>query len=189
MDYENGIWVFGYGSLLWNPGFEYSEHQLATLHGFRRAFCLWSIHYRGTMAAPGLVLGLDPALDERCEGVAFFVPAGAAAAVHAYLQERELVSYAYHERLEPLTLADGRAVLALCYVVDPEHSQYAGGLDLHSQADVITRAAGSAGPNSAYLENTVRHLAELGIADESMAKLHELVRLRAQHGVAPPYEP
>jgi len=185
MNYENGIWVFGYGSLIWNPGFEFAEQQLATLYGFRRAFCLWSIHYRGTEKAPGLVLGLDPSESECCEGVVFFVPAAAAPTVHAYLQERELVSYAYHERQERLTLADGRAVSALCYVVDPAHSQYAGGLDLQTQADVITRAAGSAGPNSAYLENTVQHLAALGIADKSMEELHEMVCLGANRPAVP----
>lgn len=175
MDYENGLWVFGYGSLIWNPGFEFVDQQLATLSGFRRAFCLWSIHYRGTENAPGLVLGLDPSANERCEGVAFFVAPAMAAEVHAYLQERELVSYAYHERLESLALADGREVSALCYVVDPAHSQYAGGLELQAQADVIAKAAGSAGPNREYLENTTQHLAALGIADESMENLHKLV--------------
>ncbi len=171
MQYENGIWVFGYGSLIWNPGFEYRSVQRATLKGFRRAFCLWSVHYRGTRDHPGLVLGLDPMAGARCEGVAYFVAPDQAGAVHRYLRARELVSYAYHERFLPLRLADGEEVQALCYIVDPAHSQYAGGLALAEQARVIGAAAGSAGPNIEYLQNTARHLEKLGIKDPEMERL------------------
>ena len=175
MDYKNGIWVFGYGSLIWNPGFAYEARQRATLTGFRRGFCLWSVHYRGTAERPGLVLGLDPAAGVACEGVAYFIGADKAEAVHSYLHARELVSYAYFEQVERLTLADGREVSALCYVVDTTHAQYAGGLGLAAQAEVIRRAKGSAGPNSEYLQNTTQHLATLDIRDPEMAALWALV--------------
>lgn len=175
MQYENGIWVFGYGSLIWNPGFAYAAKQRATLTGFQRGFCLWSVHYRGTAERPGLVLGLDPAVGVACEGVAYYIGADEAAAVHKYLQERELVSYAYFEQEELLTLADGRQVLALCYVVDTAHAQYAGGLGLAKQADVIRQAKGSAGPNREYLQNTAQHLAALEIRDPDMDALWALV--------------
>lgn len=175
MQYKNGIWIFGYGSLIWNPGFEFEAKQRATLTGFNRAFCLWSVHYRGNEAQPGLVLGLDPAQGVSCEGIAYFVAAETAEDVHLYLRERELVSYAYHERLETLSLADGQQVEALCYVVDPEHSQYAGGLSLVEQAQVIKIASGSAGENLEYLHNTAEHLKALGIDDPEMHSLLALV--------------
>jgi len=176
MQYENGIWVFGYGSLIWNPGFAFETKQRACLTGFDRAFCLWSVHYRGNEAQPGLVLGLDPAEGVACEGVAYYVAPKNAEQVHLYLRARELVSYAYHERLEALTLADGQQVQALCYIVDPAHSQYAGGLSLAAQAQVISSAQGSAGPNLEYLHNTAEHLQALGIDDPTMRRLVALTK-------------
>lgn len=176
MLYNNGIWIFGYGSLIWNPGFEYETMQRARLTGFKRAFCMWSIHYRGNKQTPGLVLGLDPAESVECEGVAYFVDAQSAEKVHLYLRERELISYAYHERIEALTLEDGQQVPAVCYIVDPNHSQYAGGLSLQEQAKVISSASGSAGPNIEYLQNTASHLESLGISDPEMNRLVEMVK-------------
>jgi len=175
MQYENGIWVFGYGSLIWNPGFAFEAKQRATLTGFNRAFCLWSIHYRGNEQQPGLVLGLDPSHGASCEGVAYFVPPDAAETVHLYLRKRELVSYAYHERIETLDLEDGQKVQAICYIVDPVHSQYAGGLSLAEQAQVIKIAKGSAGENLEYLQNTAAHLDELGIIDLQMRSLLNMI--------------
>jgi len=174
MQYTNGIWIFGYGSLIWNPGFEFAVRQRATLSGFNRAFCLWSVHYRGTEAQPGLVLGLAPAQGASCEGVAYFVAAEAAEMVHLYLRKRELVSYAYFEQLEALKLEDGQQVQALCYIVDPDHSQYAGELSLLEQARVIKTAKGSAGENIEYLHNTAAHLEALGIDDPDMRSLLKL---------------
>jgi cation transport protein ChaC len=176
MEYKNGIWVFGYGSLMWNPGFAYDRQQLATLSGYARSFCLWSVHYRGTIAAPGLVLGLDRQAGARCEGVAYFVPASLAQKAHLYLRERELVSYAYLEQLEPLTLDSGEEVPAICYIVDRSHAQYAGGLALARKAGVITKARGSAGDNLAYLENTTAHMRALGIRDEECEALLAMIR-------------
>ena len=174
MRYEDGIWIFGYGSLIWNPGFAYECRQRATVTGFRRAFCLWSVHYRGNEQHPGLVLGLDPAQGAYCEGVAYFVGADEAKEAHQYLRARELVSYAYHERAAPLQLEDGQQVQAICYIVDPTHVQYAGGLSLAEQAGVILSATGSAGPNLEYLQNTAAHLEALGIEDQNMRRLIEL---------------
>ena len=178
MLYKNGIWIFGYGSLIWNPGFDYETKQRARLTGFKRAFCMWSIHYRGNKQKPGLVLGLDPAQGVNCEGVAYFVAAQTAEKVHLYLRERELISYAYHERVETLRLEDGQQVQAICYIVDPAHSQYAGGLSLDEQAKVISSASGSAGPNLEYLQNTATHLAALGIDDPEMSRLVEMAKPR-----------
>ena len=176
------LWVFGYGSLIWHPGFDFDDRRLAVLHGYRRAFCMTSIAYRGTPEAPGLVLALDADAAGSCAGVAYHVPAATAAATHAYLRERELVSYAYVEAWLPVELDGGRTIEAVAYVSNPEHPQYRGGLGLEAQADVIARARGPRGPNADYLFNTVDSLAALGLADPHLAELAALVRAR----LAPP---
>ncbi len=184
----NELWVFGYGSLIWQPGFDFDDRRLAVLAGYRRAFCMTSIVYRGTPEAPGLVLALDADPAGRCAGVAYHVPATTAAATHAYLRERELVSYAYDEALVPLALDDGRTVEAVAYVSNPAHPQYAGGLTLDEQAEVIARARGPRGPNADYLLNTVESLEALGLDDPDLARLAALVRARLA-GTAPPPAP
>jgi cation transport protein ChaC len=92
------MWVFGYGSLVWNPGFDTAERVIARLPGYRRSFCMRSIHHRGTPEAPGLVLALDAVAGGACEGVALRAEADRAGEVLAYLRERELISSAYLER-------------------------------------------------------------------------------------------
>lgn len=170
------MWVFGYGSLVWNPGFEVSERVLATLPGYARSFCMRSIHHRGTDESPGLVLALDECTTSTCEGVALGVPDESQDEVLAYLRERELISSAYLEKILTVTLTDGRQVEAVTYVVDPVHVQYCGGLDLEEQARIIARATGKRGPNDEYLYNTSSHLAELGIHDPDMLWLTRRVR-------------
>lgn len=169
------LWVFGYGSLMWQPGFAFSERHHATLRGWRRRFCLWSIRYRGTPEAPGLVLGLDAEDDALCEGVAFRVPAADADAVRDYLRARELVTYAYAEAVQPVTLPGGDTRDALTFVIDRSHPQYAGTLPPAEQAAIIARAAGPSGTNRAYLDSTLAHLAEAGIADPMLEEVGRLV--------------
>jgi len=118
------MWVFGYGSLVWNPGFEAQERVLATLPGYHRSFCMRSVHHRGSHEDPGLVLALDAAEGARCRGVGLSVAAGQEARVLSYLRERELISSAYLERMLEVELTDGRRVPAVTYVVDPAHVQY-----------------------------------------------------------------
>ena len=173
------FWVFAYGSLMWRPGFDFTERRRATLEGYRRRFCMTSVHYRGTPERPGLVLALDATERGACTGVAYHVPAAGAEATLAYLRERELVSYAYREILHPVTLDTGARVEALAYVSDRAHPQYQGGLSLEDQAGVIARAVGPMGPNAEYLMNTVESLAGLGIEDRDLSALAELVRARA----------
>ncbi len=175
MDIEDGFWVFAYGSLIWNPGFEAEEQVLATLSGYRRAFCMASIVYRGTPEDPGLVLALDKQGQATCEGLAYKVRAEIAADVLTYLRDRELVSSAYVEAVEHLDLADGRQVPALCYVMDPTHDQYRGTLTREQQALIIARAAGPAGTNKDYLINTVQSLSRLGLKDEELSWLADQV--------------
>ena len=175
MDNASDLWVFGYGSLMWQPGFPFIERHLATLHGWRRSFCLRSIRYRGTPEAPGLVLGLDAEPGATCAGVAFRVATPDAAGVRSYLRERELVTYAYTEAEHPVTLAGGGTVTALTFVVDRRHPQYAGALSPAQQAAIIARAVGPKGSNRAYLESTLAHLAEAGIDDPALAAIGALV--------------
>ena len=170
------LWVFGYGSLMWNPGFAWAERVLATLPGFQRTFCMRSIHHRGTQEAPGLVLALDPHPEATCRGLAFRIPEGEEGGTLQYLRERELISSAYVEETRAVTLSDGRQVRALTYVVDTGHVQYCGGLDLETQARIIATAVGGRGPNTEYLWNTVTHLVDLGIHDPELVWLSERVR-------------
>lgn len=162
------LWVFGYGSLIWNPEFPVAEACIARLPGWRRSFCMRSIHHRGTVAAPGLVLALDQSPAAQCDGVAFRVEPGAEAATIAALRERELISSAYLERHLPVDLARGGRVEALAFVIDPDHAQYCGGLPLEEQARIIAAAVGGRGSNRDYLLTTATHLAGLGIADADL---------------------
>lgn len=170
------MWVFGYGSLLWEPGFDFTEKVMARLDGWHRSFCMRSIHHRGTETEPGLVLALDAAESGSCTGLAFAVAPENAEPVLAYLRERELISAAYLERLLPVTLEGGHKVDAVAYVIDTHHLQYCGGLPLDEQAAIIARAKGGRGENRDYLWNTARHLHELGIADPELDWLAARVR-------------
>ena len=162
------MWVFGYGSLIWHPGFAVAEARVARLRDWHRSFCMRSIHHRGTETAPGLVLALDAAPGAVCDGVAFRVEPGTEAETLAALRERELISSAYLECEVTLDLAEGGQVRALAYVIDPDHVQYCGGLPLEEQARIIADAVGGRGPNRDYLVATARHLAELGIGDPDL---------------------
>jgi cation transport protein ChaC len=169
------MWVFGYGSLLWNPGFEVDEQQVGVMHDYVRSFCMRSIHHRGTSEHPGLVLALDEMKGARCEGVALRVKAGTEAETLAYLRERELISSAYLEKSLAVHLKNGEVIEAVIYVIDPNHVQYCH-LDLEAQAQVISRAIGDRGPNTDYLHNTASHLVELGIEDEDLNWLSQRVK-------------
>jgi cation transport protein ChaC len=173
---DTPLWVFGYGSLMWNPGFAYEERVIATLPGFARSFCMRSVHHRGRPEKPGLVLALDPHPGAECHGLAFSVAPARRGDTLAYLRERELISSAYLERRLPVALSDGRSVEAVAYVVDPGHIQYCGGLPLEEQVGIIATAVGGRGPNTDYLYNTALHLAELGIDDDELTWLTRRVR-------------
>jgi cation transport protein ChaC len=171
------MWVFGYGSLIWHPGFPVAEFRIARLPGWHRSFCMRSIHHRGTPENPGLVLALDALPGAHCDGVAFRVAPGAEAQTLADLRERELISSAYLERELPVDLVNGGQVSALVYVIDPDHVQYCH-LPLEEQAQIIAHAVGGRGPNRDYLTSTAQHLAQLGIGDPDLewlvARVHAL---------------
>ncbi len=170
------LWVFGYGSLMWDPGFAFADRQIATLDGFARRFCMDSIHYRGTEEDPGLVLALDQEAGAECHGTAFRVVPAEREQVLSYLRERELISSAYLERWLDIRLTSGPTVNAVTYVINRDHRQYAVGKTLTDQAAVIAHAHGARGPNRDYLANTVAQLAELDIADPELEELHRLVQ-------------
>ena len=159
----NEFWVFGYGSLMWNPGFEFEEQQPAQLFGFRRSLCVRSWVHRGTEQKPGLVLGLDRG--GSCRGVAFRVAPESREAVVDYLRERELVTHVYKERTLAATLRDGRRVATLTYICDRAHQQFAGSLSVAEAAVTVSAAAGKSGHNMDYVRNTLTHLREMGIRD------------------------
>lgn len=169
------LWVFGYGSLIWDPGFPVAERRIATLHGWHRSFCMRSIHHRGTVASPGLVLALDRAEGATCTGVAFRVDPGHEVATLFALRERELVSSAYLETTLPV-ITDAGPLDALAYVIDPDHVQYCH-IAREEQAQIIARAVGGRGPNRDYLWSTAAHLADLGIADPDLEWLAARVRV------------
>lgn len=176
------MWVFGYGSLIWEPGFPVAEAVPARLEGWRRSFCMLSVHYRGSAEAPGLVLALDAAPGAVCQGVALRIAPEAEVPALAALRARELISDAYLEREVPLALADGRRETALAYVINRDHAQYCGSLAPEAQAAIIATAAGGRGPNRDYLWNTARHLTDLGLADPELDWLAARVRALAGQG-------
>lgn len=169
---ESDIWVFGYGSLMWNPGFDHEEARPALLHGWHRAFCVYSHRYRGTPECPGLVLGLDRG--GSCRGMAYRVAKPRALDALDYLWDREMVNGVYTPRiLNPAT--DGGRVPCHAFTVDRRHYQYAGGLDEVEMVRLIRQGIGLGGHNRDYLANTVRHLDELGIGDGPLHRLMALV--------------
>ncbi len=182
---QRALWIFGYGSLMWNPGFAHDVARVARLEGYARSFCMRSVHHRGTPDRPGLVLALDRAAGAVCTGMAFRVTRGAEGETLRALRERELVSYAYKEERLPVILSDGSRVTALSYVIDRAHPQYAAALPLEEQARVIAAARGGRGSNRAYLEATQAHLARLGIRDDDMEWLVARVRELAGAGDRP----
>ncbi len=170
------LWVFGYGSLMWRPGFEFEEAVPALLNGAHRSLCIYSWVHRGTEARPGLVLGLDRG--GACRGMAFRVAGRNRDAVVAYLREREQATMVYVEAHRRVRLAGGPAepVTALTYLVDRAHPQYAGVLSLERQYELVNGAVGQSGANPDYVLNTVDHLAELGIRDRGLEALGRRLR-------------
>ena len=169
------LWVFGYGSLMWRPGFAYEEAQHARLTGYRRCFCIYSVYHRGTPERPGMVLGLDRG--GACEGIAYRVAAPQAVETTRYLRAREQVNGVYREAHLPVQLITGehREVQALTYIVERAHPNYAGQLPLALQARLIHSARGRSGINLDYFISTLRHLVELGIRERELERLMTVI--------------
>lgn len=179
------FWVFGYGSLMWRPGFAHTETHRARLIGYRRALCVRSHVHRGTPDRPGLVLGLDHG--GSCLGLAFRVPDDLSGEVMAYLRERELVTNVYLEKRLPIRLDTGNTVEAVTYVVDRNHVQYAARVDVEEAARAVSGSVGQSGANEDYVLNTIGHLRALGIHDHWLERVGALINPAPE--AAPPRAP
>lgn len=177
-------WVFAYGSLMWRPGFRYAEAVRARLHGYRRGFCIYSVHYRGSKTRPGLVLGLERG--GLCEGIAYRIAAEDVDETLAYIRDREQVSGVYREKMVRVTLAGDqpRTATALTFVAEKRHPSFVRNLPLARQAVIIRGAAGGSGTNADYLINTLQHLSELGIRDRQLERLLSTVGVYFANGDA-----
>jgi glutathione-specific gamma-glutamylcyclotransferase len=164
-------WVFGYGSLIWNPGFAFLRSEKALLRGAHRALSIYSHRHRGTPDQPGLVFGLSRG--GSCVGVAFEVEEAAWPQTFDYLQAREQDRGVYREAWRNVQLASGITVRALSYLVNEHHPQFAGHLDLAEQVRLIARSAGESGRNTEYVRNTAKTLLSLGIRDRTLMALVE----------------
>ena len=177
---EGDLWVFGYGSLMWRPGFDFIEQSPARLIGEHRALCVYSFVHRGTPEKPGLVLGLDRG--GACRGIAFRVAADKRAATVAYLRAREQVTSVYREVVRSVWLQnDARArVSALAYVVDRGHAQYAGRLSQTEQLRFVRQGHGQSGINRDYVLATVAAIEAQGCRDKPLHQLARALRGDAQ---------
>ncbi len=173
------LWVFGYGSLMWRPGFAHVERVPARLVGLHRALCVYSFVHRGTPERPGLVLGLDRG--GMCRGIAYRVAAAKRAETVAYLRGREQVTTVYLETMRQIELEDEarRRVRALCYIVDRSHVQYAGRLTLAESLHHVRQGHGRSGPNRDYVLETVQALEALGYRESDL----HLLAAQLQSGV------
>ena len=174
------VWLFGYGSLMWNPIIHYVEWRAGHIFGYHRSYCLRTGMGRGTPERPGLTLGLESG--GSCRGILFRVAGDIAKDELDFVWNREMISQAYAPRLMNAHTDNGMGkkcvVRAIAFVINPEHIGYAGKLTLEETADAIATAHGRLGRCSEYLENTVLHLDDLGIADGPMHRLLLQVRTR-----------
>ena len=166
------FWVFGYGSLMWNPGFEVLERRKGVLYGLHRSLCIHSWVHRGTQEKPGLVLGLDHG--GACKGIVMRAPGHKREEIIDYLRARELVTSVYLECWRKVILPDnGASVEALVYRADQSHPQYAKGISLEQQVDVVSRSQGRSGHNRDYVANTVEAIRREGIRDGVLEYINE----------------
>jgi cation transport protein ChaC len=167
-DTTQDLWVFGYGSLIWNPAFDYIEKRPALLQGWHRRFCLKMYIGRGTPQTPGVMLALDQG--GACHGVAFRIAAAKVREELSILWQREMYGGAYHARLVPLQ-AEGETFTAVTFVINHDHPRYIRELTLEQTAALIATGCGDLGTCREYLENTVKHLGELGLSDEGLVRI------------------
>ena len=174
-------WIFGYGSLMWRPGFEHAAREPALIHGYHRRLCVYSYVHRGTPEQPGLVLGLDRG--GSCHGMAFQIEGHRWSDTLGYLREREQVTMVYIERMSPVRLlSSGRTVNALTYVVDRNHLQYAGVLREGELLVHVRKGKGISGHCADYVRNTASHLREMSIHDATLESIID--KLDGQQGTS-----
>ena len=168
-DRRSPLWVFGYGSLIWKPEFEFEARRPARIHGYHRRLCLRSVSYRGTHDYPGIVAGLDRG--GSCLGMAYRIGAAQATAVFRDLWEREMFLGSYRPTWLQAHLLRGAAVEALAFVVRRDAFNYAGRLAEDELVDILRRACGSKGSSLEYLQRTVAALHEAGLRDPHLERL------------------
>ena len=166
------LWVFAYGSLMWDPGFAFDHCAPAVLKGYRRAFCVLSKSHRGTPERPGLVLGLAPG--GTCRGIVYRVSEGREGEVQAYLFERERRRYDTYREAMLQVRHKGGAVVAQTYIADPEAPDFVADLAEEEIARRIHAAHGERGPNFVYLERTIGQLETLGIREPGLERIYAL---------------
>ena len=172
--HQNELWIFAYGSLMWNPGFKYRFGYRGLVKGYHRSFCLKSSTYRGTPDRPGLVLGLNAG--GSCLGVTFHLLKNDIRQTLSYLWRREMLSMAYKPTLVPVFLSKTKRCQALTFVIDPSHpNYYPTSHNLDKVADHIHHAKGVGGSNLYYLEKTVSILKDLNLEDKDLFALLDLV--------------
>lgn len=179
---DRDLWVFGYGSLIWDPAIYVDKVRLATLHGWRRRFCLSITGSRGTVERPGLMAALDEG--GICEGVAFRIPGRIVDRETEILWMREMFSGSYRPTFVPVSTQQGE-IEALTFVIDRNHDRYRPDLPLSKAAAIIAEAEGANGPNFEYLDSLCAHLADLGLNDAEMTELHRLAAAMLERSISP----
>lgn len=180
---KGDLWVFGYGSLMWSPCFDYKHRAPGRAHGYHRALCILSTRYRGTKRKPGLVVGL--CRGGSCWGIAYRIDARGLRRALARLWYREMPRRVYEPRLIPVRLASGREVRALAFVADTTHPAYVRELDLHGRARLVAQGIGVRGPCIDYIRNTLVHMHDVGVRDPHLERiLHAALALRQNGGNA-----
>jgi len=172
------LWIFGYGSLMWSPGFRPAERKTGLVRGYHRAMCILSHRYRGTPRKPGLVMGL--CRGGSCWGIAFRVPAARVRRVMRALWKREMLNNVYVPTLLQVTVGPKQRIRALAFVADATHRQFVRELDLHGRARLVAQGIGERGRCVDYIRNTLEHMLELGVNDPHLARI-----LDAAAGLAP----
>ena len=174
------LWIFGYGSLMWDPGFPFVEWAPGLVYGYHRALCIYSSRWRGTPERPGLVLGLDRG--GACRGIAFRISHSDVSTSLEALWKREMSRGVYHPQLLRARLPR-RVARVLAFIANPLHSGYAGTLPTERTAELVANCCGDRGPNIEYLARTLRHLAELGVRDHNLLRVMEAIRARRPRAV------
>jgi cation transport protein ChaC len=177
---DQDLWLFGYGSLIWNPAFHFDEQRKGRIRGWHRRFCLWTPLGRGSPERPGLVLGLERG--GSCSGMAFRLPVAHIASELDIIWRREMVSGAYLPRWVRVTTEEGR-VDAITFTIDPNNPRYAGRLDEDEVVRVVATAVGRLGPCTDYLFKTADALAALGLEDRAIVRLKKRVEEQLAAGV------
>lgn len=182
---RNPVWIFGYGSLMWNPAFESDDVVEGTLQGWHRAFCLRLTAGRGSLKRPGRMLALKEG--GSTTGLAYRLQEGQMQEELELLWKREMLTGCYLPTWCELSLVDGRKVTAIAFVMDPRHPEYESDSCPQTIAPLIAQASGPLGTNAQYLFSLEQELKKRGLYDDCLTDLVERVREIQQcfnHGIA-----